>query len=353
MKLIHCADLHLDSKMTTNLSAEQAKERRAEILRTFVHMVEYADAQQVDAVLIAGDLFDTRNVSATARNVVRAAIVDHPNIQFYYLKGNHDNDNFLSKLDEIPSNLNLFGEGWTTYQCGNVTITGVEITEENKSTIAHSLVLPHDGYHIVTLHGQLEEIGLERLANKNIDYLALGHVHQMQVGRVDTRGMYAYSGCLEGRGFDECGQKGFILLDINEEEQTATYKFVPLASRTLYELPVDVTGIMNTNEVAQRIERAVNEVQISAKSLVKIRLQGEVDVESEIGLEYLHELFEEYYYCLKIVDETKLLIRFSDYEKDESLKGEFVRMVMQSDLSEAEQAEIIRTGILALSGEEI
>ena len=94
MKIIHCADLHLDSKMTANLTKEKAKERKMEILRTFSRMVEYAVKNGVSVIIIAGDLFDTRNVSATVRNYVRDVIVNHPDIDFLYLKGNHDNDNF-------------------------------------------------------------------------------------------------------------------------------------------------------------------------------------------------------------------------------------------------------------------
>ena len=98
MKIIHCADLHLDSKMTANLSKEQAKERKMEILRTFSRMVEYAKNNQVSVIIIAGDLFDTRTVSATARNLVRDVIIQNSDIDFIYLKGNHDYDSFLSKL---------------------------------------------------------------------------------------------------------------------------------------------------------------------------------------------------------------------------------------------------------------
>ena len=74
VKLIHCADLHLDSAMTTHLSKEKAQERKAELLRTFERMVEYARENEVEAILIAGDLFDRKNVSATARKSVRQAI---------------------------------------------------------------------------------------------------------------------------------------------------------------------------------------------------------------------------------------------------------------------------------------
>ena len=59
MKILHCADLHLDSKMTANLDKEKAKERKGEILRTFERMIRYAEEQEIAVILIAGDLFDT------------------------------------------------------------------------------------------------------------------------------------------------------------------------------------------------------------------------------------------------------------------------------------------------------
>ena len=85
MKIIHCADLHLDSQMTANLTKEQARERKREIIRTFTRMVEYAEKTGVRLIMISGDLFDTRNVSALARNTVRDMICTHPQIVFRYM----------------------------------------------------------------------------------------------------------------------------------------------------------------------------------------------------------------------------------------------------------------------------
>ena len=362
MKIIHCADLHLDSKMTANLSREQARERRKEILRTFTRMVEYAAKHEVRVILIAGDLFDTRNVSAMVRNTVRDMICSHPEIDFLYLKGNHDSDNFLSKLEDVPQNLLLFGDEWQTYLYGNVAITGLELSRDNRSVCYNSLVLEHDLFNIVTLHGQLENymskdqvesISLNDLKNKNIDYLALGHVHSMLMERLDSRGLYCYSGCLEGRGFDECGEKGFVLIDVDEEQRTATYQFVPIAARTLYTLEVDVSGVMTTQEAAGRMEQAIADAAYSSGSMVKFVLTGEVEVDAEFNCEYLQDLFSDYFYFEKVYDQTKLRVNYSDYEKDESLKGEFIRMDLNSDMSEESKTEVIRCGIMALSGEEI
>ena len=96
MKIIHCADLHLDSQMTASLTKEQARQRKREINRKITRIFEYSVKTKKLLIMISGDLFDTRNVSALARNIVRDIICTHPQIDFLYLRGNHDSDNFLS-----------------------------------------------------------------------------------------------------------------------------------------------------------------------------------------------------------------------------------------------------------------
>ena len=144
MKIIHCADVHLDSPMTSFLTPEKAKERRQEILRTFLKMIDYAAAHQIHHILIAGDLFDSRNVTAVTRNAVLAAFADHPDICFYYLAGNHDSDALSAAEEEMPANLKLFGEDWTSYALDDeknmrIALTGAELTGENREALLHSL----------------------------------------------------------------------------------------------------------------------------------------------------------------------------------------------------------------------
>ena len=362
MKIIHCADLHLDAKMTANLSKEQAKERKIEILRTFSRMVDFAKANGVEVILMAGDLFDTRNVTAMARNTVYDKIVSSPEIDFLYLRGNHDNDNFLSKMEEIPKNLCLFAEDWTTYRYGSVAISGIEFTSRTGNGFYHRLALNHEDINIVTMHGQMagyrsrdhvEVISLDDLRNKNIDYLALGHIHEYKQERLDQRGIWCYPGCLEGRGFDECGEKGFVLLDIQPERKQITTEFVPFAARSLYTVEVDVTGIATTQDAVRVMEDAIARSHYPSKSLMKFVLTGEVDVECELDTNFLEDHFAEYYYFEKIYDKTKIMVNYADFEMDASLKGEFVRMVNASDLSEEEKSKVIRMGLMALAKEEI
>lgn len=366
MRIIHCADLHLDSRLSANLTGEKRRERKMEILHTFERMIEYAEDNRVRAILIAGDLFDTKNVTVTARNTVYGEILGHPEIDFYYLKGNHDTDTFLDTMETIPDNLKLFDERWTSYEAdegGRIVITGTELSEDNSNTIYESLVLSQDKINIVMLHGQesayqskdkAEVINLGALKNKGIDYLALGHIHGYKKEALDSRGEYCYSGCLEGRGFDECGEHGFVLLDIDIEEKKVNSIFVPFAYRKLYTVHVDITGCLTTNQIRERIKVVLASEKISEGSLVKIVLTGKVDVECEKNVTLLVRNFELDYYFVKIYDESKLAVDYNAFRLDESLKGEFVRMVMAAeDMDEDLKAEVIRCGIQALAGEEI
>ena len=240
-------------------------------------------------------------------------------------------------------------------------ISGLELNAVNQVTAYNSLVLDHDDYNIVMLHGQdstyqtkdkTEVIALNELRNRNIDYLALGHIHSYKEAQLDGRGIYCYPGCLDGRGFDECGEKGFVLLDIDEKAHSMVHRFVPFSSRVLHAVQVDVSRCMTSQEAAECIRKVIEQKQYPAKSMVKFVLSGAVDIESERNTEYLAQQFSDLFYFEKVEDETTLRLDYEQYAKDESLKGEFIRMVHASDLDEKMKPEVIRMGIQALSGEE-
>ena len=359
MKIIHCSDLHLDSKMETNLDKEKARERKNEILITFERMIDYSKENDVKIIIIAGDLFDKKTISTKTKNIVKTAVLSNPEIDFLYLKGNHDEAGFIDEDEEIPTNLKIFNNSWTTYKYKDLTISGIEFGNTDNYDIYNSLILEKNTLNIVVMHGQESEsnvkdkaeiINLKELKNKNIDYLALGHIHSYKQEKLDKRGVYCYSGCLEGRGFDECGEKGFVLLDI--EDNKIKSKFIPFASRNLYEIHVDITGTKENNEIEQRITKKIK--NIPETGMVKIVLDGEVEIGEERDIEYLTKKFESNFYYLKIEDKPTIKIDYMKYKNDISLKGEFIRKVIeQDDLTEEEKSKIISTGIKALSGEDV
>lgn len=365
MKIIHCADLHLDSQLTTHLTPQKVQERRAELLANFGRLVEYARINKVTAIIIAGDLFDTPIISLTARNMVLDNIKKYPALQFYYLAGNHENDSFANSLSDLPENLHLFGAKWKNYRLGNdewpIIISGLDLNDPDFQPPLEAPSLAADNFNLVVLHGQISLYGqqsddniiLRNFENKQIDYLALGHLHQFQDGDLFPRGKYCYAGCLEGRGFDELGQHGFVELDINEKSHQWEHHFVPFAKRELYQIKVQITGCQTTLAVLEKIKAELEHQQISATALLKIILIGQTTLTSEHDLIQLQNILKHEYYFVKMIDQSTPQINYADFVNDISLKGEFVRLVQQDlQLSEQQRAAIIKCGLQALNGED-
>ena len=352
MRLIHCADLHLDSPMESNLTPAKARERSREIREGFLRMVRYADENGVSAILIAGDLFDAQNVRASTVKYVLETVAAFPHIGFYYLAGNHDRGGAALTEGSFPENLHPFFDAWTSYDVGEVTVTGSERPH------ADTLSLSPNRINVVLLHGQErtgkgsdvgENIPLGLYRGKHIDYLALGHIHEYRERKLDVRGTVAYSGCLEGRGFDECGEHGFVLLET--EGNRITHRFVPFARRRLHTVAAEI-GEANTHLLLEAcVLDAVKD--IPAEDLVKVVLTGKRQAEAPVDTARLSQLLSERFYFAKVRDESGLLISAEDYQNDISLKGEFIRRVMASGLSEREKERVIACGLRALAGEEL
>jgi len=370
MKIIHCADLHIDSKLDTHFEGRKLKERKDEILMNFDRMVDFAKSDGVSAILISGDMFDSVRVSTLTKKNVLYVISTHPDITFFYLKGNHDCESFLSpkepeKRQELPANIRLFGDEWMSYELadGRVVIYGLELLNENSKGAGLKLVTDPEKYNIVMLHGQegtcnpkdkTEVINLNEFKNRGIDYLALGHVHTYKTVRLDSRAVYCYSGCLEGRGFDECGEHGFVLMDIDTSGTVVSCKrsFILFAKRTVFELGIDVSECANSSQIIKLAKEAVKEKGCHETDMVQIRLVGKTDINSEKDVEYIENSLKDDFYYLKVVDETGIRIDYEALKHDISLKGEFVRLVCEdTTLSEEERARILETGINAINGE--
>lgn len=358
MKILHCADIHLDCAMNTNFNKLKAKERNNELLLTFKKMVKYAYVNYIDVVIIAGDLFDTNKVSITTANELISIFLEYKDITFFYIQGNHDDDSFIHSTDKMPDNLKLFGNEWISYRIDKSTvITAIE--QSNSLDMYEKLNLNKEDYNIVIMHGQISQysddirrdvICLNKLKNKHIDYLALGHIHEHECDKLDGRGIYCYPGCLEGRGFDEIGEHGFVILDTKKRDIT----FVPFSYRKIHEIKVDVTKAVSTFEVKKKIDEVLQLENIDSKDMVSIILVGSVDVESEINMSYLNKQYENEFYLSRIRNMTTYTLDYTMYMNDISLKGEFIRNVLaQNDLSDEDKFTIIRYGIKALKGEEI
>ena len=253
----------------------------------------------------------------------------------------------------MPDNLKVFNTDWTYYKIGNVTIAGRSIISQDMFS---SLSLYEKDLNIVTLHGELatsdapEKISVRQLSSLPIDYLALGHYHSYSQTEISNRCTAVYSGTPEGRGFDEVGDKGYVIIDT--DSGFINHKFVKRATRTLHIIKVDITGAEREIEIENRVEDAL--YKIPSSDIVRIILTGEYEPGLKRDTDSLSARFGAKYFYFEAKDQSKLRISADDYKNDKSLKGEFIRLVIsKNELSEDEKAAIIECGIRALAGESL
>ncbi len=347
MKIIHCADVHLGSQMK-KFPKDKAEERARELRDSFSRLIEYARREGINSILLAGDVFDSDRPFKKDKEFFYSAVRRNADINFYYLRGNHDGK---ESYTETIDNLKTFGEEWTGYNLGeNVCLYGLEMTSGNCESMYSSLKPEANNLNIVVLHGAVGEsvglysISIPKLKNKNIDYLALGHYHSHYIKPLDGRGQFAYSGCLEGRGFDETGEKGFIVYDTDAKEA----RFVPFACRTVEEIDCDVSDASDGYGAAMKIRANLN---VNPKNLLRVNLVGELGYIDENLAADVEKYLSGVCSYVSVKDRTSLKSDYSGFVDSRSLKGEFVRLALEENMDENDRQIILDLGLKALSGQ--
>ncbi|MBO4726775.1 MAG: hypothetical protein J5598_04235, partial [Clostridia bacterium] len=147
---------------------------------------------------------------------------------------------------------------------------------------------------------------------------------------------------------DECGEKGFVLLEINDH--TVKSQFVPFAQRQLIELTFDVTLYRDWFALEDQVLATVQ--NYSQANLLKITLVGKYPLAWEKHVGMLEQKLGQFYFA-KVKDETVLQVQVADVANDISLRGEFIRQVLASNLTDAEKEQTILVGLKALAGEDL
>lgn len=349
MRIIHCADLHLGSKINSRLK-RIGEDRKNDLRNTFIHLCEYAVTNNIRVIMLSGDVFDSDKPSRKDKEAFYALVKKYSFIDFLYLKGNHD---ILADGEKIE-NLKVFSEELCSYKYDNICISGIELNESNSLSFYNNLNFKKETINILMLHGQISDsigeslIKISNLKNKYIDYLALGHIHSFECGKIDSRGIYAYSGCLEGRGFDELGEKGFVLLDINANK--IDFKFIPFCKRQIIIENVDISL---ANSIPEIVEKIKNKVNFNSNDIYRINLVGDLLPDKSFLPKDIESYFNNLYF-IEVVINTNIFIDYNQYLNDLSLKGEFIRTLIDSEaINDADKKEIASLGLKLLEGREV
>ena len=358
VKILHGADFHFDTPFK-ELSASMGEKRNEDIKKSFESLINIVKEEAVSILLLCGDIFDNKCIKKSTLEFLKDRLESINKTKVFIVAGNHDplNDRSFYNLLTWPENVHIFSndmeavvlEDLKTVVYGKSFSSNYEKTSLLKG---FQVAIEHKEYiNIMALHGEIARgeqeneynpLTLEEIRNSKLDYLALGHRHGFSNIKREGETFYAYSGCPEGRGFDELGEKGIIIGEVYKGYNNLRFRAI---SQRVYELiEVDLTGINSQEEILRSIISSVDEKK-RVKNFYKVILKGEVYSDLPINMKKLQYRLKEMFYYIKIIDETTVKLDYDMVKNENSLRGIFLRKVYKKLEEESENKESLERAL--------
>lgn len=272
-KFVHTADIHLDSPLKSlALRDKGLAEMVGSATRiTFTRIVDFCLAENVQALLIAGDLYDGSQTSMkTARFLVQEMeTLAAADISVFVIRGNHDAASRITREMTLPDRVTVFSEKAnvieTTWGGHAVAVHGISFRDPHvPETLLGRYQSPVQGaFNIGLLHTSLggaqghdpyAPCGLSDLQATGFDYWALGHIHQ-RVAYTGTTTV-VMPGIPQGRDIGEAGAKSVTLVSVADDGSLAMEER-HLAVAQFERLPVDCRQLSDWHDLVEALKHAV------------------------------------------------------------------------------------------------
>lgn len=305
-RFIHAADLHIDSpfKGLTTVPDYVRESLLEATFLAFKRLINTAIAEQVQFIVVSGDLFDEsdRSLKAQLFLLQQYERLSQHHIEIYIIHGNHDHLAAQQIPFPYPDHVHIFSSS---------SVSTMEATNADGAVLAYihgisyptrhvldNLALqyarePKHGYHIGLYHGNVGNVSehdpyapcqLSDLLMHQFNYWALGHIHKRQV--LHQSPYVVYPGNTQGRHRKESGDKGCYLVTVNEQHETSL-QFLSLAPIRWLQISLDISSIENEAQFITAIEQhtaALLVEQSHSSILLSIELTGSG---------YIHELLQQ------------------------------------------------------------
>lgn len=289
MKLIHAADLHLDSplKGLSRYEGAPVERIRGATRRAFVKLVDACLDSQAAMLLLAGDLFDGdwRDYSTGLFFCSQLSRLREGGVQVVIVRGNHDAHGRMTRQLPLPDNAHVLSERapeTLRFDALGVAVHGQSFDRRDvDEDLAARYPDAAPGYfNVGLLHTALEgrpghagyaPTTLQVLRSKGYDYWALGHVHAREVIAEDP--YVVFPGNLQARHVNEGGPKGATLIEV-EDGRVRELRALILDDVRFGRLAVDLTGCASADVALERVRAALETAVAEADGrLCALRLE--------------------------------------------------------------------------------
>jgi DNA repair exonuclease SbcCD nuclease subunit len=281
IRFIHTADLHLDTpfKGLSNWNSDLASRLKDATFNSFKRIIELCVSEDVDFLVISGDIFDSqiKSLSAQLKFAGELKKLSDLGIPTYFICGNHDPLNSWLDTLEMPKNVIRYDgrkvEHFTFMKNDKplVDIYGISFKNktvnknlakeyqrgENASPI--SIALLHGTIGTQSLHENYAPFSMNDIVNKGFDYWALGHIHKREIIKGSDPAV-VYPGNPQGRDFGETGAKGCYLIEL-DENKPPNIKFLPTQLIRFEEIRIDITGENKINRLPEMFQESISSLE--------------------------------------------------------------------------------------------
>jgi DNA repair exonuclease SbcCD nuclease subunit len=303
VKFVHAADLHLDSPFAgiRDVQPEIASTLYQATFDAYHNIIELCLQERVDALMVAGDVFDSadRSLRAQIKFAEGLNTLHQAAIQSFICHGNHDPlDGWEAQID-MPPSCHRFGAAVQRVpvfkdEPDKVVVHGVSYPQRD---IRHNLI-PEFGrvtagpFHIALLHANVGNnanhdayapCSLGDLEQTHIDYWALGHVHSRQILRHATPTV-VYPGNPQGRHPNETGERGVYLVEVSDSREVKV-DFRPVDVVRWETVSVNISNLQSDQELLNAIDAKLTALQANADGralFVRLSLCGRGDLHTHL-----------------------------------------------------------------------
>jgi DNA repair exonuclease SbcCD nuclease subunit len=294
-RFVHTADIHLDSPLKSLALRDPAL---AELVgnatrRAFVKIVNICLEERVDALLLAGDLYDGDQTSMqTARFLAdQLRLLHEADIPVFIIRGNHDAISRITEELTLPDTVTIFKAKSKPFEIirgqGDrpVWIQGRSFGQQHELgdplshykapvTGATNIGLLHTSLDGSTRHDPYAPCKLVDLQASGFHYWALGHIHKTAIHEGETT--VVMPGIPQGRDIGEAGVKYAMLVTITDDD-TVLVERRRTSIAQFEELTIDLTGISEWGDMARVLGRDLGRARHSVESehlIARLKLTG-------------------------------------------------------------------------------
>lgn len=339
VKIAHCADLHIGFKN----HCKSSQINSIDVMNIFSNILEECKRENVDFLLISGDLFDDVKPGTFEVNTVKEKLKEF-GIKTIISPGNHDPYTIDSPYydNDWPENVFIFKSkelNFFEFKDLNLRIWGAAFENIYEKSSPFKKIPDFDSnfINICVIHGNITNLNndyycpirISEIENSKMDYIALGHIHKKSEIKQCGNTFYAYSGSPYPRDFSETGEKGIYIGCISKNY--CDLKFKKICKHTYEKISINISDAQTNDDIIKIILEKLELLygELYSNNYYEITMSGEINEYLSIKIDYIELTLNEKLHFARIIDNTDLKIDIEKLSCRNDLKGVFVRKILE------------------------